>query len=54
VPIQGQSYLWSQGESGESFFFFGDDLGYPPGNYEVRLFIGTEEASRLAFNVVQL
>lgn len=52
VPIQGQSYRWSQGESGESFFFFGDTNGYPPGSYEVRLFIGSEESSRLAFTVL--
>ncbi|MBZ0298955.1 MAG: hypothetical protein K8J31_04395 [Anaerolineae bacterium] len=31
--VQGQAYLWSQGESGRSFFFFGNIDGYPPGDY---------------------
>jgi len=53
-PIQGQSYLWSQGESGDSFFFFGDEEGYPPGMYEVRLFIGEEEVNRFEFVVTGL
>ncbi len=51
VAIQGQSYRWSMGKSGESYFFFGDSNGYPPGNYEARLFIGAEEVSRLSFTV---
>ncbi len=51
VPIQGQSCRWSMGESGESYFFFGDSNGYPPGNYEARLFIGAEAVSRLSFTV---
>jgi hypothetical protein len=54
VPIQGQSYRWGLGESGESYFFFGDASGYPPGNYEARIFISTEEASRLGFVVAGL
>ncbi len=54
VPIQGHSYRWSQGSAGEGFFFFGDDGGYPAGTYEVRLFIGSEESSRLVFNVAEL
>jgi hypothetical protein len=54
VPIQGQSYLWSMGEAGESFFFFGDADGYPPGSYEVQIFIGQEEVSRFAFSIAGL
>jgi hypothetical protein len=54
VPIQGQSYRWGMGESGESYFFFGDADGYPPGNYEARIFISAEEASRLTFSVAEL
>lgn len=51
VPIQGQSYQWNMGESGSAYFFFGDQNGYPPGHYEVRLFLGADEISRLAFTV---
>jgi hypothetical protein len=54
VPIQGQSYRWAMGESGESYFFFGDANGYLPGRYEVRIFIGAEEASRISFTVGEL
>jgi hypothetical protein len=54
VPIQGQSYRWSLGQSGESYFFFGDASGYPPGNYEARIFISADEASRLGFVVAGL
>ncbi len=50
--VQGQAYLWSQGQRGESFFFFGNDEGYPPGSYELRLFVGDHETSRFAFEVV--
>ncbi|MBZ0293910.1 MAG: hypothetical protein K8L99_15200, partial [Anaerolineae bacterium] len=51
VPIQGQSYLWSQGDQGSSFFFFGNNTGYNPGNYQVRILIGDQEASRFDFVV---
>ncbi|MCB9453925.1 MAG: hypothetical protein H6672_21035 [Anaerolineaceae bacterium] len=51
VPVQGQSYLWSSGTAGSSYFFFGDQAGYPPGEYEVRLFLADEEVSRLTFTV---
>ena len=49
VPVQGQSYLWSQGSQGDSFFFFGSSDGYAPGSYEVRLFLGETEVSRFPF-----
>ncbi|MEO8612768.1 MAG: hypothetical protein ABI690_33045 [Chloroflexota bacterium] len=52
IPIQGQSYLWSLGESGSSYFFFGSEDGYPPGEYEARLYVGDQEASALTFSVV--
>jgi hypothetical protein len=42
------------GESGDSYFFFGDADGYPPGSYEARIFIGADEASRLSFTVAGL
>lgn len=51
VPVQGQSYQWSMGESGSAYFFFGDQNGYPPGQYEVRLFLGADETSHLTFTV---
>ena len=51
VPIQGQSYIWSLGEAGSSYFFFGDAGGYPAGSYEVRIYLGTEEISRLDFTI---
>jgi hypothetical protein len=50
-PIQGQAYLWSQGADGSSFFFFGNEDGYEPGDYQVRLFLGEEEISRFAFTI---
>lgn len=51
LPVQGQAYLWSQGASGQSLFFFGNDAGYAQGEYEVRLYLGDEEASRFAFTI---
>jgi hypothetical protein len=51
-PVQGQAYLWSQPEDGESYFFFGNQDGYPPGEYEARLYIGDTERSRFAFSVM--
>ncbi len=51
VAVQGQSYLWSMGASGTSFFFFGNDDGYALGAYEVRLYVGDNEVSRFAFQV---
>ncbi len=51
APIQGGAYTWSLGEEGASFFFFGRDDGYPPGRYEVRVFLGIAEVSRFRFTV---
>ncbi len=50
-PVQGNTFLWSLGADGNSYFFFGDEAGYAPGDYEVRLFVGDKEASRLHFEV---
>jgi hypothetical protein len=50
-PIQGQAYLWSQGQEGSSFFFFGNEDGYEAGDYQVRLFLGEEEVSRFTFTI---
>jgi hypothetical protein len=51
IPIQGQSYLWSLGENGSSYFFFGSEEGYPPGDYQVRLFMGDQAVSTFSFSV---
>jgi hypothetical protein len=49
--VQGNTLLWSLGESGNSYFFFGDEAGYQVGIYEVRLYVGDLEASRYTFTV---
>jgi hypothetical protein len=51
VPIQGQSYLWSLGTDGESYFFFGSADGYQSGHYQVKIFLSTSEISRLSFTL---
>lgn len=51
LPVQGQAYIWGQGASGRSLFFFGNDEGYAPGEYEARLYLGDEEVSRFAFTI---
>jgi hypothetical protein len=51
TPIQANTLLWSLGANGSSYFFFGDDDGYATGAYEVRLFVGDGEASRIGFNL---
>jgi hypothetical protein len=53
LPVQGQAYIWGQGASGQSLFFFGNDEGYAPGEYEARLYLGDEEVSRFAFTIAQ-
>lgn len=51
IPIQGQSYLWSLEASGNNYFFFGADEGYPAGHYEVKLFVGQTEVSQYTFSL---
>ncbi len=51
LPVQGQAYLWGQGASGQSLFFFGNDEGYAPGEYEARVYLGDDEVSRFAFTI---
>lgn len=51
IPVQGNTLLWSLGEFGSSYFFFGDEAGYEAGAYEVRLYVGSQEASRYTFTV---
>jgi hypothetical protein len=52
VAVQGQTYLWGMGESGDSFFFFGNDEGYASGDYQIRLFVGSDEVSRFNFSIL--
>lgn len=52
TPIQGSTVLWNQGAAGRGSFFFGSATGYAAGNYEVRLFVGDQEASRFSFVVI--
>ena len=40
APIDSNTYLWGLETAGASYFFFGNDNGFEPGNYEIRLFIG--------------
>jgi hypothetical protein len=52
LPVQGQSYLWALGEKGSSTFTWGNDDGYPAGQYEVRLFLDGQETARQTFRIV--
>ncbi|GEM_PF-567314 len=51
--IQRHEYLWGMAQDGEAFFFFGQEGGFKPGQYEIRLYIGeaTEPAATSAFTV---
>jgi hypothetical protein len=51
VPVQGSAFLWSMSENGSSHFFFGNQDGYPPGNYEARLLLNGESVSTLRFRI---
>ncbi|GAB4418340.1 MAG: hypothetical protein Kow00106_14320 [Anaerolineae bacterium] len=48
------TYLWGLEDSGSSYFFFGHDSGFEPGNYEIRLYIGATDipVSTASFTVV--
>ncbi len=52
--IDSSAYLWGQDRDGASYFFFGRDGGFEPGNYEIRLLIGEqpEPVSTAAFRVL--
>lgn len=52
--IEENAYLWGLESTGSSYFFFGDDNGFEPGDYEVRVYIGaaTEPASTMTFTIV--
>ena len=53
VPIQGGTYLWRDGESGESRYFFGDEAGYPAGDYEVQFYLGDLLVDRITFTIAE-
>lgn len=48
------TYLWGLSASGTGHFFFGQDSGFEPGDYEIRLFIGETDtpASVMPFTIV--
>ncbi len=41
--IDGNDYRWGLESAGTSYFFFGNDSGFEPGLYEIRLYIGDDE-----------
>ena len=53
AALQGSTLLWSMGAEGSSYFFFGSDEGYPPGEYRVELRLGDETTSEFEFTVVE-
>ncbi len=38
--IDGSAYLWGLETDGTGYFFFGNNNGFAPGHYEIRLFLG--------------
>jgi hypothetical protein len=54
--IDGNSYLWGLETEGTGYFFFGDDSGFPPGDYEIRLYIGSDPApvNIASFTIVEV
>ena len=52
APLQGSTLLWSMGGEGSSYFFFGSDTGYLPGDYRVELRLGDVVTSEYTFRVV--
>lgn len=54
--LDGGEYLWGHETEGSAYFFFGNDSGFQPGEYEIRLYIGTSStlASSIPFTVVEV
>jgi len=42
--VQRLTYLWGREQDGSAYFFFGQEGGFKPGSYEIRLFIGENES----------
>lgn len=53
--IDGNTYLWGSEPEGQSYFFFGNDSGFEPGAYEVRVYIGESASpvSVMPFTIVE-
>ena len=51
--VDGQPLLWGVPSEGETFFFVGDNLGFIPGVYEMRLYLGddAEPINNIEFTV---
>lgn len=52
APLQGSTLLWSLGEEGSSYFFFGNADGYPAGHYDVQFLLGDDVMSEFSFDVL--
>ena len=52
--IDSSSYLWGLETEGNTYFFFGNDDGFQPGSYEIRVFIGDASVptSTMSFIVI--
>lgn len=52
--IDETSYAWGLESNGTTFFFFGSNKGFEPGQYEIRLFVGdsTEAISTSTFMIL--
>lgn len=55
VVVQAASYLWGLRAQGQMIFFFGHADGFPAGDYEIRLYLGTSETAiaRAAFRIAE-
>jgi hypothetical protein len=51
--IQQGSFRWGQSQAGTTFFYFGEQNGFGPGEYDIRLYIGDDTApiATAAFSV---
>ncbi len=56
VLIDSGSYLWGLEPAGTSYFFFGNDRGFAPGDYDIRLFIGSgsDPVNMASFTIVDI
>ncbi len=51
--MQQGTYLWGLEQEGSAYFFFGQEDGFRPGSYQIRLYIGegTQPAATISFTV---
>lgn len=54
--VDGNVYRWGLETEGTGYFFFGNDSGFAPGEYEIRLFIGhgAVPVSATPFTIVEV